>query len=167
LKHETIRAGRLMPNMRVLNAIADLYVALGEEEMAISVLEMVKEARVIDIETRATMAKLYARQGKIDKALEEVGEIIKMKPATASQLEDIAITLKNLKKYKAAEKVYGNALEIEPKNQYLLFNFGVLYWAEKKYAQALQMWEKALAIDPDFAQAKKWADKARKKLTGN
>jgi tetratricopeptide (TPR) repeat protein len=55
---------------------------------------------------------------------------------------------------------------VEPKNQSLLYNFGVMYWSWKKYAKALQAWEKALQIDPDFSQAKQWAKKARKKITG-
>lgn len=167
LAKEKLRRRGLMPsfNTRVLNAIADLYVTLGEEKKALAALELLKKVSTPTPELHATLAKLYAREGKTDKAIEQIDEIAKLKPRDTFLLNNVAVALVNLKEYKASEHAYRKGLEIESENTDLLFNFGVLYWKWKKYGNALAQWEKALEIDPGFDDARKWVRKARKKLS--
>ena len=58
------------------------------------------------------------------------------------------------KQYKQAEAIYSQQTTANPKNATTLYNLGNAQAMQKKYQQALESYQQALAIQPDFAQAK-------------
>ncbi len=60
-----------------------------------------------------------------------------------------AIELKQNKQYEIAEKYYLFAIEIDPRNYKLLFNYGILLELSST-SKALQMYHKAIEINPDY-----------------
>ena len=58
------------------------------------------------------------------------------------------------KQYKQAEAIYSQQTTVDPKNATTLYNLGNAQAMQKKYQQALESYQQALAIQSDFAQAK-------------
>ncbi|MEJ6078134.1 VWA domain-containing protein [Vibrio sp. 1-Bac 57] len=58
------------------------------------------------------------------------------------------------KQYKQAEAIYSEQTTANPKNATTLYNLGNAQAMQKKYQQALESYQQALALQPDFAQAK-------------
>jgi len=58
------------------------------------------------------------------------------------------------KQYKQAEAIYSEQTTVDPKNATTLYNLGNTQAMQKKYQQALESYQQALAIQSDFAQAK-------------
>ncbi|WP_051368845.1 vWA domain-containing protein [Psychromonas arctica] len=58
------------------------------------------------------------------------------------------------KQYKQAEAIYSQQTRVDPKNATTLYNLGNTQAMQKKYQQALESYQQALALQPDFAQAK-------------
>jgi tetratricopeptide (TPR) repeat protein len=93
----------------VLNAMLDLYLTLGEEEKALSALELLKKFSGDTVQLHATMAKLYAKQGKTEEVLKEIDKMVELKPADSFHLEDVAIALKKLKEFKTGAASLGKS----------------------------------------------------------
>ena len=58
------------------------------------------------------------------------------------------------KQYKQAEAIYSEQTTANPKNATTLYNLGNAQAMQKKYQQALESYQQALALQSDFAQAK-------------
>jgi tetratricopeptide (TPR) repeat protein len=55
--------------------------------------------------------------------------------------------------YKKAHKDFEKSIEIKPINRYSYLYNGMLYFNEKEYKKAKQMYDKAIALYPDFGEA--------------
>ncbi|SOB58450.1 Photosystem I assembly protein Ycf3 [Pseudodesulfovibrio profundus] len=64
----------------------------------------------------------------------------------------LGMLLRGEGKWDEAIDVYAKALEISPDDPAILYNMGLAYWEGGKRNQALQSFEQALAIDPEFHQ---------------
>ena len=51
-----------------------------------------------------------------------------------------------MKKYKKASESFDKAIELDPQNKYVYFNYGGCYFLTKKYNKALEILEKAAQI---------------------
>ena len=66
-----------------------------------------------------------------------------------------------MKNYAAAREQYVKLLEDDPQNPVFLYLFGVTLEAEDRPAEAINYYELALQIDPDFAEARTALERAR------
>lgn len=71
----------------------------------------------------------------------------------------LGIALRRQKKWKKAIDEYNKALQVEPKNEGLHFNMGMAFLEGEKKQEAAQHFKTALAINPDFSDARKMLKK--------
>ncbi|WP_419780632.1 tetratricopeptide repeat protein [Maridesulfovibrio sp.] len=117
-----------------------------------------------DTELRAEIADKFIKSGLYNEALEYLEEALKNDPNAIFLYNRIGIVLRKMKDFEAAEKYYLRALKINQKDEYLYFNTGRLYYDWKKWSKMAIAAEKALAINPSFAEAEKMLKFAQKKI---
>ena len=79
---------------------------------------------------------------------------------------DFNTAIKSLSEVWAQDPNFHNVLPLLVKT-YLLV--GMNYYSEQQYSKAIQVWERALAVDPDNSKARRYISKANeivKKLGG-
>ena len=117
-----------------------------------------------DTELRAEVADKFIKSGLYDEALEYLEDALKNDPNAIFLYNRIGIVLRKMKDFEAAEKYYLRALRINNKDEYLYFNTGRLYYDWKKWEKMAKAAQKALAINPNFAEAEKMFKFAQKKM---
>ncbi|MBQ4863515.1 hypothetical protein J8L98_17680 [Pseudoalteromonas sp. MMG013] len=73
-----------------------------------------------------------------------------------SVLMDLGFDMISSKNLDVAEEIYQYSLEVYPEGKLLYVGMGILRKKQGKHENAKAMFEKALAIDPDFSLAKRW-----------
>jgi tetratricopeptide (TPR) repeat protein len=77
----------------------------------------------------------------------------------------IGMVLRKMKDYETAEKYYLKALTLTSQDEYLLYNVGRLYYDWRKWDKMAESAQKAVEINPDFAEAVKMLKFAQKKMS--
>ncbi len=62
----------------------------------------------------------------------------------------------------SAQKCFSHVIQYEPENYKALINLGLVYFKNKEYQKAINLWEKALKIKPDLERVKKNLEKLKK-----
>jgi tetratricopeptide (TPR) repeat protein len=117
-----------------------------------------------DTELRAEIADKFIKSGLYNEALEYLEDALKNDPNAIFLYNRIGIVLRKMKDFEAAEKYYLRALKINNKDEYLYFNTGRLYYDWKKWDRMAKAAQKALSINPNFAEAEKMLKFAQKKM---
>ncbi|WP_432737762.1 tetratricopeptide repeat protein [Maridesulfovibrio sp. FT414] len=117
-----------------------------------------------DTELRAEIADKFIKSGLYSEALEYLEQALANDPDAIFLYNRIGIVLRKMKDFEAAEKYYLKALQINNKDEYLYFNTGRLYYDWQKWGKMAQAAEKAVAINPNFAEAEKMLKFALKKI---
>lgn len=117
-----------------------------------------------DTELRAEIADKFIKSGLYNEALEYLEQALANDPDAIFLYNRIGIVLRKMKDFEAAEKYYLKALQINNTDEYLYFNTGRLYYDWKKWKKMAHAAEKAVAINPNFAEAEKMLKFAKKKL---
>lgn len=73
---------------------------------------------------------------------------LKLDPAGAMVLNNLATVYVTLKDYRSAERYYRKALKLDPKSAVILKNLGSELLARRKYKQGGELYAAAIAIDP-------------------
>ena len=114
------------------------------------------------------MSKVYLETGKTDKAkehLKKMGEIEALyDPANKHIFNECAIDLRKQKMYDDAIRNYNKALEIDPNDEVLYYNLARAYFEKGEADNAIKSLEKAIKVNPDFAEAKKALEFIKKKV---
>ncbi|HEY0794915.1 MAG TPA: tetratricopeptide repeat protein, partial [Acidisarcina sp.] len=95
------------------------------------------------------LALFYERQGRYQDAIAQVKQVIELTPDNRNAYYDLGafyLEAGDAANYKAAEDALKKSLEISP-NYPAYGNLGLLYLEEKRYKEAAEMVEKALAIN--------------------
>ena len=117
-------------------------------------------------------AKRRQKDGDYDTANADYEKAMKFDPVLASQYPELGFSLKVKDWMKRAsdcmyrsEKItcYQRALEIDPKFLKAYKCLGREYYADKKYRQAAETFEKLLELNPEDKEARKILQKAIKK----
>lgn len=135
-----------------------------EHDDARSVFDGLLDKFKSDTDLKADIADRYLRAGLYDDALSLLEDALKHDPQAIFLYNRIGIVLRKMGKFDTAEKYYLKAIEICQTDEYLYFNFGRLYYDWKKWDKMLDAAEKALEINPEFAEAAKMKAFAAKKL---
>jgi tetratricopeptide (TPR) repeat protein len=96
---------------------------------------------------------------KIEKAVKQYDDILKMDPYDITSLNNKGVELANLKKHKWAMGYFDKALEVDPNDSAALHNKGVVLSELKKTREATQkaneFLDRALEADPGLDDAKR------------
>jgi tetratricopeptide (TPR) repeat protein len=117
-----------------------------------------------DAELRADIADRYHKAGLNQDALGHLTQAINDSPESLYLYNRIGIVLRKMQDFASAESYYLRALAITQKDEYLFFNLGRLYYDWQKWDKMAQAAQKAVAINPNFAEAQKLLAFAKKKL---
>jgi tetratricopeptide (TPR) repeat protein len=95
---------------------------------------------------------------KIEKAVKQYDDILKMDPYDITSLNNKGVELANLKKHRLAMGYFDKALEVDPNDSAALHNKGVVLSELKKTREATQkaneFFDRALEADPGLDDAK-------------
>ena len=91
-------------------------------------------------------------------------EAVQLNPDALHNYNKLAIALRKMGRFDVAEDYYMRALPLAPEDPNLLFNIGRLYIEWEKWDKAVEFGEKAHAISPEFDQARKLVNFARKRM---
>ncbi|EPG75836.1 tetratricopeptide repeat protein [Leptospira fainei serovar Hurstbridge str. BUT 6] len=91
----------------------------------------------------------YREMNLLNRVIEVAEEYRHITITDASILSRVADAHRKLKNFKESEVYYMQALQINPKDQYVIVGLGHLFFACQRYKDAIHWWEKLLVIQPD------------------
>ena len=95
-------------------------------------------------------------QGKMQEALNEYRETVRIKPGSADAHNNIGIILEvYLKKYDEAIYHYHQALQVKPDNPGIHFNLGMVLIKKEELEEAIRHFETAINLKPDYDTARR------------
>ena len=109
----------------------------------------------------------YHELGHIEKASEHYEIAIQIDSRQWEALDRLAILRIGQKRYENALGLYRNLLEIKPDNAKIFANIGVSLAYLKRYDEALQNFERALALDPTLKSAQNGIEQMRTVIQQN
>lgn len=94
------------------------------------------------------------KSGNADKAIEALDKAVAINPQKPEPLMLLASAYETKGDKAKADEIYQKVAAIDPRNAAILFyNVGVKAWNEKRGKDAAQAYQKAVDIDPQYAQA--------------
>jgi Flp pilus assembly protein TadD len=103
--------------------------------------------------TAYRIGEAYLKQGDASNALSFLELATKEYPLHLDFLEKKGVALVNLKRVSDAKKVFETVLAENPKRPVALCNLGYLHALSARLETAIQLYDQAIALDPDYEQA--------------
>ncbi|MFN4003250.1 MAG: type IV pilus biogenesis/stability protein PilW [Hylemonella sp.] len=110
-----------------------------------------KRARI-----RLQLAVGYFEQGKTTVALDEVKQALAVDPAFVDAYNLRGLIYTQLNDARLAEESFRRALALNPNDPNVLHNYGWMLCLNKRYAEGVQTFDKALAVPTYGERAKTW-----------
>ena len=114
-------------------------------------------------ETHNNYALALNAKGRVDEALEQLKQAVAAGGHGEVRM-NYANALINAKHYDEAMAQYGAILKENPANAQALSSMGVCYFQQGKWAAAVDCFQNALKIAPDYLDAKRYLESAEQKL---
>jgi tetratricopeptide (TPR) repeat protein len=130
--------------------------SLRQEDAAGAAVEYEKELALSpDSETVLyNLGQAYTKAGNPDKAIVALDKAVAINPQKPETLMLLASAYEAKGDKAKANEVYQQVAAIDPRNAAILFyNVGVKAWNENRGKDATQAYQKAVEIDPNYAQA--------------
>ena len=124
------------------------------------------DAAKSDTELKVTVADIFLEFGKYDEALEYLKAAYEDNPDSAHVFNKLGMALRKSGRFEEAEKFYIQALERQSHDEVIYFNLGRVYLDMKRWKNAIAAADRALAINPEFAEARKMKMYATKQMGG-
>lgn len=137
--------------------LANTYARLNMKEKAIDAYEEALKANAGYDEIFFNMATVYSQLGKPDLAVRYYSEALAINPLSYEAYMALgSIYMSDIEKYADnALKLFEQAYIFFPGNKDLANNIGYLYTRLNRPSQAIEFYKKALAVDPEFAPARR------------
>lgn len=119
-----------------------------------------------DADLKADIADRYQKAGLNDEAVIYLNDAINDSPESLHLYNRIGIVLRKMHDFASAESYYMKALEITKQDEYLFFNLGRLYFDWQRWDKTAEAAQRAVGLNPNFAEARKLLAYAQKKLAG-
>lgn len=117
-----------------------------------------------DAGLKAEVGERFMNAGRYGEAVEYLGEALQDDPEAVHLYNRIGIALRKTGDFQTAENYYQRALEIESRDGHLYFNLGRLYVDWGRWDKVAEAAKRALAVAPDFEEARKMLAFALKKI---
>ena len=95
-----------------------------------------------------------AMQDQNEQALTYYKKALQLEPENTSLCKKIASVYRNLKQYDKAKELLERSIALDSTDKTTYYNYGNLLVDMNEKDKAMQMYKKALKIDPDFKEAK-------------
>ncbi len=157
-----------MPNNSL--AYANLALALALEKKPEEAEENLEKAVRSDNDTVQkdvwinalnALAITYSEQGKFEKAAENLARILALDNNNVDARGNLALTFYHLKRYDEAQKLVESTIQLDPKQPVPYNTFGLILLDQNRRVEAAGLFEKALQLKPDFAEARENLKKAQ------
>ncbi len=135
-----------------------------EKEKADTIFRRLEREFEGDLDLKIEIADIWLNAEEYQKAIEHLKQAYKDNPQSVHIFNRLGVALRKQGKVEDAEKAYQHALKLTPKDEYLHFNLGRLYLENKMWEKAIKSAENALSLNPEFKEAEKMQNFARKKL---
>jgi tetratricopeptide (TPR) repeat protein len=117
-------------------------------EGAIASFRKVMAFRPADPAVRYSISKAYYRLGKLDSARVYCEAAVRLDPSNRHYLRYLAGVYHDMRDYNRAAELYGQDSLLEPERAEILYLQGLEYITAKRPEMALEVFEKAVRIDP-------------------
>lgn len=124
----------------------------GEYQKAVGIYSRVLELDPSNVEARRNLGMAFMELGELEKAREHLIEAATLDPNDAWSYVVLGnILARDENKWDAAEHFYRKALALKPDDGWALNSIGAIYTERKKYDEAVEWFDKAIAANPKFA----------------
>lgn len=137
-----------------------------ETEKAQQVCGRLIEAAKTDTDLKINVADIFLEFGKYDEALEYLKSAYADNPDSAHIFNKLGMALRKSGRLEEAERFYIQALERQAHDEFIYFNLGRVYLDMKRWKNAIAAADRALAINAEFAEARKMKMFAAKQMGG-
>lgn len=151
------------PKMREINktiARADRHRQKGESYSAEFEYGNALKVDIENIRANFGLGLTYLQRGDKEKASNIFQRLVKLDAAFEKEhkhlFNDFGISLRKQQMYEQALEYYTRALELVQNDEHLHYNVARAYFAFKKYKDTLEHLKKALQLNPEFEEAKKF-----------
>ena len=134
----------------------DRYFAKAYEAMGRAYKALGKEREATESLNKA--AEIYMSNERVEEAEGILNEILEENPDTINVYNTLGVLYRKRGDYQAALQQYQKALKIHPDQPKLHYNIGRLHVDLKDLRQAKINFEEALALDPNFREAREALD---------
>ena len=126
------------------------FMKVGDWDNAILVLNKALQSDPNNLELLKDLAFSYLYDKNYAKALEVIKPVLDRDDADVPTYQIAGNIYRALEEIKDADKMYKKALKKFPNSGALHSEYGELLWNKKDY-EAIQLWEKGMAVDPSYA----------------
>ncbi|MEN3014900.1 MAG: tetratricopeptide repeat protein [bacterium] len=130
------------------------YSGLQQFEQAIFYLKKAVTYNQYLSEAYWIMGKIYQKMGNYGLAVKNYEKAVEMAPNNPNFLESLAEMYYTLERNIQAIKTLQMAIDINPSSKWAYYYLGKCLEKEYNFEYAMEQYEKAISIDPDFTEAK-------------
>ncbi len=138
--------------------------AEGKREKGLQTFALLNREFPNDPALRGEMGKALLEAAEYEAAVEYLQSALDIDPELLPLYTWIAIALRKLDRFEAAEQYYLRAAERSRMDPSIYFNIGRLYIDWEKWEKAVKAGRAAIQLKPDFIEARKLVEYAEKKL---
>lgn len=156
---------------RAMAARKEAALAKGREHLgnkdyskARSVFSAISDEFPDDGDLKGSIGEKFLAEELYEDAAAYFADAAAIGPGALHLYNYLAIALRKLQRFAAAEDCYMKALLLAPKDPNLLFNIGRMYLDWQKWDKAAEFGDRAFEINPQFEEARKLAVFARKRI---
>gem|GEM_PF-1434167 len=106
-----------------------------------------------DVSRHSDRGIALANEGKLDDAVKEFREALRIRPDYAEARYNLGVVYSNHGRLEEAISEYQQALKINPDYAEAHYGLGVAYGTQRKLEEAIAEYQQALKINPDYAEA--------------
>jgi len=140
----------------------DAAMQKGDLQKALAIYSEAKYKEPENAETLFKMGYVLAQQNRDDEALEYYKEALALDETDTYIHQAMASLYRKMGEYASARNHLERSLELDENNPITYYNYGNLLVDMKQLDAAKEMYKKALALDPDFKEAKEELEKLQK-----
>jgi pentatricopeptide repeat protein len=139
----------------VAKTLATIYHKIRQDNnAAISMFQLAVQLDPNNLECQTMLVDLYCEEGQLEAAVAVYQKIVRREPDNADAHNFLGYLLWQLGRSEEAAHCYENALACDSRNVIACNNLGVIYLDDRReYQPALQLFERALSLKPDYTMA--------------
>lgn len=116
------------------------------------------------------LGTVYSEKKDLKKLAKVIGTLLNIEDAFSQefreQFNSFGINLRRNRHYDAALKFYERALELDAMDEHVYFNMARAHYDKNALEECVNALDIALAINPDFAEARKFLEHCKRKMEG-